>query len=76
MERARKTGLLITPYTFRSTAVGAGHADVRAEMQHYLRTLKVDGVITDNPDLMPRRDGPSGRGAFGACELILCGSRL
>ena len=54
MERARKMGLLITPYTFRSTAVGAGHADVRAEMQHYLRTLKVDGVITDNPDLMPK----------------------
>jgi glycerophosphoryl diester phosphodiesterase len=54
MERARKMGLLITPYTFRSTAVGAGYADVRAEMQHYLRALKVDGVITDNPDQMPR----------------------
>jgi glycerophosphoryl diester phosphodiesterase len=54
MERARKMGLLITPYTFRASAVAAGYADVSAEMQHYLRTLKVDGVITDNPDKMPR----------------------
>ena len=54
MERARKMGLLITPYTFRASAVGAGYADVGAEMRHYLRTLKVDGVITDNPDKMPR----------------------
>jgi glycerophosphoryl diester phosphodiesterase len=52
--QARKMGLLITPYTFRASAVAPGHADVRAEMQHYLRTLKVDGVITDNPDLMPK----------------------
>jgi glycerophosphoryl diester phosphodiesterase len=54
MERARKMGLLITPYTFRASAVAAGYPDVTAEMQHYLRTLKVDGVITDNPDKMPR----------------------
>ena len=54
MERARTLGLLITPYTFRASAVAAGYADVNAEMQHYLRTLKVDGVITDNPDKMPR----------------------
>ena len=53
MAKARKLGLLISPYTFRSTAV-AGFADVRAEMAHYLRALQVDGVITDNPDQMPR----------------------
>ena len=29
--------------------------DVRSEMAHYLDTLGVDGVITDNPDQMPRR---------------------
>jgi glycerophosphoryl diester phosphodiesterase len=52
--RARKMGLLITPYTFRASAV-AGFADVRAEMAHYLDTLGVDGVITDNPDQMPPR---------------------
>ena len=52
--RARQLGLLITPYTFRASAV-TGFADVRAEMAHYLGTLAVDGVITDNPDQMPSR---------------------
>ena len=50
--RARQMGLLITPYTFRSSAV-TGFSDVRAEMAHYLQVLGVDGVITDNPDQMP-----------------------
>jgi glycerophosphoryl diester phosphodiesterase len=50
--RARTLGLLITPYTFRASAV-TGFPDVRAEMAHYLDTLGVDGVITDNPDQMP-----------------------
>jgi glycerophosphoryl diester phosphodiesterase len=53
MARARQMGLLVTPYTFRSTAVAAGFADVQAEMKHYLEQLHVDGVITDNPDRMP-----------------------
>jgi glycerophosphoryl diester phosphodiesterase len=53
MEKARKLGLLVTPYTFRASAV-TGYPDIRSEMQHYLRTLKVDGVITDNPDQAPR----------------------
>jgi glycerophosphoryl diester phosphodiesterase len=53
MEQARTMGLLVTPYTFRASAV-VGYPDVRAEMQHYLRALRVDGVITDNPDQMPR----------------------
>lgn len=53
MEQLRKMGLLVTPYTFRASAV-TGYPDVRAEMQHYLRTFRVDGVITDNPDQMPR----------------------
>jgi glycerophosphoryl diester phosphodiesterase len=52
MARAKKLGLLITPYTFRASAV-TGFPDVRAEMAHYLDELGVDGVITDNPDLMP-----------------------
>ena len=56
--RARQLGLLITPYTFRASAV-TGFPDVRAEMAHYLDTLNVDGVITDNPDQMPTR--PSAR---------------
>lgn len=50
--RARKLGLLITPYTFRA-ANASGFAALRAEMESYLRTLGVDGVITDNPDQVP-----------------------
>ena len=52
MARAKTLGLLVTPYTFRASAV-TGFPDVRAEMAHFLDTLGVDGVITDNPDLMP-----------------------
>lgn len=50
--RAHKMGLLVTPYTFRASAV-TGYPDVRAEMAHYLEDLGIDGVITDNPDLVP-----------------------
>ena len=58
MARAKKMGMLITPYTFRASAV-TGYADVRAEMAHYLLNHGVDGVITDNPDQMP--PAPAGR---------------
>jgi glycerophosphoryl diester phosphodiesterase len=52
VQRARQLGLLVTPYTYRASAV-TGFADVTAEMRHYLEVLGVDGVITDNPDLVP-----------------------
>ena len=57
MARARQMGLLITPYTFRASAV-TGFPNVRAEMAHYLHDLGVDGVITDNPDEMPPASPP------------------
>ena len=53
MQQARDIGLLVTPYTFRASAV-SGYPDVTAEMRHYIEKLRVDGVITDNPDLVPR----------------------
>ena len=37
MARAKQMGLLITPYTFRASAV-TGFPDVRAEMAHYLKS--------------------------------------
>jgi glycerophosphoryl diester phosphodiesterase len=52
--RIKTAGFALTPYTFRSTAVAPGYADVAAEMAHYLTRVGVDGVITDNPDLMPK----------------------
>ena len=57
MTRAKQMGLLVTPYTFRASAV-TGFPNVRAEMAHYLRDLAVDGVITDNPDEMPPPSAP------------------
>lgn len=51
---ARQRGLTVTPYTFRSGATGA-FPDVAAEMRHFLDTLGVDALFTDNPDQFPRR---------------------
>lgn len=50
---AHAAGLTVTPYTFRSGATGT-YTDVEAEMRHFLYTLGVDAVFTDNPDRFPR----------------------
>lgn len=52
---AHEDGFTVTPYTFRSADPGS-FASVTAEMEHYLYTLGVDALFTDNPDLFPRRD--------------------
>lgn len=44
----------VVPYTFRA-AEKSSFASVKAEMEHFLYTLGVDGVFTDNPDQFPRR---------------------
>jgi glycerophosphoryl diester phosphodiesterase len=45
----------LTPYTFRSADTGR-FPSVQAEMvEHFLCTLGVDAVFTDNPDQFPRR---------------------
>ncbi len=51
---AHAEGMSVTPYTFRSSDSG-GFKDVAAEMSHYLYTLGVDAVFTDNPDKFPRK---------------------
>ncbi len=51
---AHAEGLTVTPYTFRASNPGRFRS-VRAEMEHYLYTLGVDAVFTDNPDQFPRR---------------------
>ncbi|MGE0460959.1 MAG: glycerophosphodiester phosphodiesterase family protein [Vicinamibacterales bacterium] len=51
---AHDAGLTVTPYTFRSADSGR-FASVSAEMAHFLYTLGVDALFTDNPDLFPRR---------------------
>lgn len=51
---AHAEGMTVVPYTFRSSNTGR-HASVRAEMEHFLYTLGVDGLFTDNPDQFPRK---------------------
>jgi len=51
---AHAEGMTVTPYTFRSSDTGT-FKDVTAEMDHYLYTLGVDAVFTDNPDKFPRK---------------------
>ncbi len=53
LREARRSGLPLTPWTFRATQPGAGHASVVEEMAHFLRVHEVDGLITDNPDMAP-----------------------
>lgn len=51
---AHAEGMTVTPYTFRASDPG-GFKDVTAEMSHYLNTLGVDALFTDNPDKFPRK---------------------
>jgi glycerophosphoryl diester phosphodiesterase len=51
---AHAEGLTVTPYTFRSSSTGS-FPSVRAEMEHFLYTLGVDALFTDNPDQFPRQ---------------------
>ena len=51
---AHDAGLSVTPYTFRAGSTGR-FANVEEEMRHFLFTLGVDAVFTDNPDLFPAK---------------------
>lgn len=57
VERAHAAGLTVTAYTFRSRDTGR-FASVREEMRHFLFTLGIDAVFTDNPDQFPHAPGP------------------
>ena len=52
--RAHTVGLSVTPYTFRSSSTQP-FQNVEAEMRHFLFTLNVDALFTDNPDKFPRQ---------------------
>ncbi len=51
--RAKRAGLTVTAYTFRSRNTGR-FSSVRDEMAHFLFTLDLDALFTDNPDQFPR----------------------
>jgi glycerophosphoryl diester phosphodiesterase len=54
VDRARRAGLSVTPYTFRSGGLPAGR-NVKDEMAMFLYELGVDAVFTANPDQFPKR---------------------
>jgi glycerophosphoryl diester phosphodiesterase len=58
VEWAHQAGLRVTPWTFRTAAIGR-FENVGAEMKHYLVELGVDAVITDHPDACPRERRPT-----------------
>lgn len=51
---AHDLGMSVTVWTFRSGQTGKFES-VKQEMNHFLRTLNVDAVFTDNPDEFPRK---------------------
>lgn len=53
--RAHAAGLTVTSWTFRADEK-TSHADVTQEMTHFLYTLGIDALFTNNPDRFPRRD--------------------
>jgi glycerophosphoryl diester phosphodiesterase len=52
--RAHAFGLTVTAWTFRAGET-TGYASVRDEMAHFLYTLQIDALFTNNPDQFPRR---------------------
>ena len=54
VERAHALGLTVTPYTFRSSETNSFDS-LEKEMRHFLFTLGVDALFTDNPDRFPRQ---------------------
>jgi len=52
--RAHAAGLTVTSWTFRADEK-TKFPTVRDEMSHFLYTLGIDALFTNNPDLFPRR---------------------
>jgi glycerophosphoryl diester phosphodiesterase len=51
---AHAARLNVIPYTFRARSTGR-FSTLREEMAHFLFSLDVDGLFTDNPDQFPRQ---------------------
>jgi glycerophosphoryl diester phosphodiesterase len=54
VKRAHALGLTVTAWTFRANEKTA-YPSVRDEMAHFLYTLDIDALFTNNPDQFPRR---------------------
>lgn len=53
VQDAHDLGMSVTVWTFRPEKNG-DPSDLRGEMNHFLRDLRVDALFTDNPDQFPR----------------------
>jgi len=54
VQRAHAAGLTVTSWTFRADEK-TSFPSVRDEMSHFLYTLGIDALFTNNPDQFPRR---------------------
>ena len=54
VKHAHDAGLTVTSWTFRS-GEKTSYPSVRDEMSHFLYTLGIDALFTNNPDQFPRR---------------------
>lgn len=54
VKAAHAAGLTVTAYTFRASQKTA-YPSVREEMAHFLYTLGIDALFTNDPDQFPRR---------------------
>jgi glycerophosphoryl diester phosphodiesterase len=52
---AHARGLQVVAYTYNAKSLPAKFPSVRAEIEHALFDLGVDGLFTDNPDQFPRK---------------------
>ena len=48
-------GMTVTSWTFKKDDDKMAFPTVRAEMEHFLYTLGIDALFTNNPDQFPRR---------------------
>ena len=53
-DRAHAAGMTVTSWTFRADNPGR-FPSVREEMAHFLYTLGIDALFTNDPDQFPRR---------------------
>lgn len=57
VREAHAKGLQIVAYTFNKKNLSPGFTSVRADIEHALYDLGIDGLFTDNPDQFVRRKG-------------------
>ena len=55
VKTAHALGLTVTSWTFRADDEKMAFPSVRDEMSHFLYTLGIDALFTNNPDQFPRR---------------------